>query len=297
MSRKTEHLAVAFVKIGRSRSLLEELGTDAALDRIHECMALVREQTEANEGHEIKTITGDTVMCRYPGAEQAMNAATGILTELPDRLGDDLAHELSVGIGFAFGPMLVEQGDAFGHTVHIAARLASEAKGGQILTNRESAETLPARLKNATRHIDNMPVKGIQEPIEVCEVLWEEQGMTQLKARPADEPEDAASLELACAGTKLLICADRPSAVLGRGADVDLRVPETDASRRHARIEQRRGKFLLTDESRNGTWIKVGDEVVQLRRGEHLTLSGDGVITLGRDPSSATCAVHFAHRD
>ena len=182
--------------------------------------------------------------------------------------------------------MLLEEGDAYGHTVNIAARLAAEAKGGQILTNRESVQTLPERLKGATRHIDSMPVKGLQDPIEVHEVLWEEHGMTQIKARPKE-----------CAGSRVRVCSAMPSVVLGRGKDVDLRVREVDASRRHARIEQRRGKFLLTDESRNGTWIEAGEEIVALRRGEHHTLNGDGVITLGRDPATASCRVTFRHRD
>lgn len=256
MTRKTERLAVAFIKIGRSRELFERLGNDGAWDCIHDCMALVREHTTANAGREIKTITGDTVMCCYPAAAQAMEAATGILSALPERLGSELEPELSIGIGFAFGKMLLEEGDAHGHTVNMAARLAAEAKGGQILTNLESADTLPARLKGSTRHIDSMPVKGIKDPIDVFEILWEEQGQTQLKARPEEAAADTTSLRLDCAGAGLVVCTSKPSVVLGRGRDVDLRVDEADASRRHARIEQRRGKFLLTDESVNGSTLR-----------------------------------------
>ena len=60
-------------------------------------------------------------------------------------------------------------------------------------------------------------------------------------------------------------------------------VDETLASRQHVRIECRRGKFFIIDQSTNGTYIKAeetGGETF-LRR-EEAPLTGAGVISLGR---------------
>ncbi len=53
------------------------------------------------------------------------------------------------------------------------------------------------------------------------------------------------------------------------------------ASRLHARIERRRDKFVLVDQSSNGTFVTIeGDAEIQLRR-EELVLRGRGRATFG----------------
>jgi predicted component of type VI protein secretion system len=53
------------------------------------------------------------------------------------------------------------------------------------------------------------------------------------------------------------------------------------ASRLHARIERRRDKFVLVDQSSNGTFVTIeGDSEIQLRR-EEIVLRGRGRATFG----------------
>lgn len=74
---------------------------------------------------------------------------------------------------------------------------------------------------------------------------------------------------------------DRPALLLGRDAGCDVVIPDPKASRRHARIETRREKFVLIDQSVNGTFVKIaGEEQIVLRR-EELILYAHGWITLG----------------
>ena len=65
----------------------------------------------------------------------------------------------------------------------------------------------------------------------------------------------------------------------------DVVVGGRKASRRHARIERRRDKFVLADHSSNGTWVQFAGEaeVVVLRR-EELILRAGGFIGLGHNP-------------
>jgi predicted component of type VI protein secretion system len=52
-------------------------------------------------------------------------------------------------------------------------------------------------------------------------------------------------------------------------------------SRQHARIEFRRGKFVLVDQSTNGTWVRGDDGKDHYLRREELALWGEGMISLG----------------
>ena len=60
------------------------------------------------------------------------------------------------------------------------------------------------------------------------------------------------------------------------------------ASRMHARIERRRDKFVLVDQSSNGTYLTVdGDREILLRREEQI-LRGTGRITFGHTSQTGT---------
>jgi predicted component of type VI protein secretion system len=65
-------------------------------------------------------------------------------------------------------------------------------------------------------------------------------------------------------------------------------------SRRHASVHYRGGKFVLVDESANGTFlVPEGHRTIVLRREEAL-LHGSGRIYLGADPDAdPTEAVEF----
>ena len=48
---------------------------------------------------------------------------------------------------------------------------------------------------------------------------------------------------------------------IGRDPRCHMVIPSPDVSRRHARIETRLEKFVLVDQSVNGTFVKIADEV------------------------------------
>jgi predicted component of type VI protein secretion system len=75
--------------------------------------------------------------------------------------------------------------------------------------------------------------------------------------------------------------ATTPVLAIGREAGNDIVVADRAASRRHARIERRRDKFVLVDQSSNGTYCTIaGDEEILLRR-EELVLRGRGRVSFG----------------
>jgi pSer/pThr/pTyr-binding forkhead associated (FHA) protein len=84
---------------------------------------------------------------------------------------------------------------------------------------------------------------------------------------------------------------------MGRGSENEFVVSHPLASRLHARIEYRNSRFVLVDQSLNGTFLhRDGMPDVALRRDE-IPLDGAGVISLGKPAAaSRTLCVKFAVR-
>ena len=74
---------------------------------------------------------------------------------------------------------------------------------------------------------------------------------------------------------------DDDGMLIGRGTNSDLLVPSDLASRKHARIVYRKGKFVVSDHSTNGTFIKSQNGKEVYIHGEDYTLTGSGFISLG----------------
>ena len=78
---------------------------------------------------------------------------------------------------------------------------------------------------------------------------------------------------------------------LGRDPQNDVVIGDRMASRMHARIERRRDKFVLIDQSSNGTYVSVeGEAEIHLRR-EELTLRGRGLVSFGHARDDEACEV------
>jgi hypothetical protein len=92
----------------------------------------------------------------------------------------------------------------------------------------------------------------------------------------------AAKLLLRYRGQVLELDALSPPFTLGRDATSSLCVDAEWVSRNHAMIEYKRGYFMISDRSTNGTWVKLGDDdELRLHRDEvHLRKTGS--ISLGQ---------------
>lgn|GEM_PF-1023696 len=86
----------------------------------------------------------------------------------------------------------------------------------------------------------------------------------------------------------------RPTVTMGRQRHNDLVVQDNRVSRSHARFEYRDSKFILIDQSTNGTYIFItGMRGMNLKQDE-LPIYGNGIIGLGRKVTSdSPQAIHF----
>jgi adenylate cyclase len=112
----------------------------------------------------VKTI-GDAVMLRFPTPEAAITA----LRELLQR--ELVVHDavLLPRAGAHHGPAVVVDGDYYGATVNLAARVAGEARGGQLLVTTRAA--LAARdLGAIVTHVGSVQLRNVSESVDVYDV-------------------------------------------------------------------------------------------------------------------------------
>lgn len=284
MFTKSKKLSIMFADICGSTKLYDSLGDARAREVVSTTLNLLTEVIHRYKGTVIKTI-GDEIMCTFDDAEIATKAACDMQESL-DEANDEGATEVPVAIriGFHFGSCIMEDGDVHGDAVNVAARMAAQAKARQIITTAESAKLLPSALQENTRFVDFANIKGKGE-IEIVEFIWQEDDVTCMSVDISSvtaSPTVQTQLRLEYRDTFVLLNQEREFAVLGRSATCDIPVNESLASRQHIKIELRREKFFLIDQSTNGTYVQQTDGTQSFVRREEILLHGEGVISLGR---------------
>jgi class 3 adenylate cyclase len=275
----SDDVAVLFADIAGSTKLYETLGDVQAKIMIDEALAAMRAITERCQGRVVKTI-GDELMCVFASAERGFLAATDMQNGI-DNLPVVNNAKRMIRVGFHAGPVVEENGDVFGDTVNTAARMAGLAKGMQIMTTRSTVDALPLALRGSTRAIAAVSVKGKADDMTVCEVLWQDSGDLTMATNPHSVGESTAELVLRHAGREIVLGAGKKSAMMGRDPGSDLVISDPKASRNHARIEKRRDKFFISDQSSNGTYITFAGQSEIALHLEEVTLRGSGHIRFG----------------
>ena len=283
MAPKTTNLAIVFADISGSTKLYEALGDAVARAKVAETIETISNVVKEHNGTVIKTI-GDEVMSTFPTAEEAATACMSMhesLAEVNANIADGTV--IAIRIGMHYGPAIMEGGDVFGDAVNLAARMAAQSKANQIITTLSTIEKLPPVLRASTRFIDHAPIKGKQEVIDIYEIIWQEEDMTRMATGMlADKKTPEVRLRLRYNDLDVQISKKKSSVVLGRSKECDMPINEKLASRQHVRIELRRDKFFIIDQSTNGTHVRIDNGEDAFLRREEMPLNGNGQISLGK---------------
>ena len=287
-----------FADVAGSTAMYENMGDDLARERISRALNTLISISRSHNGHLVKTI-GDEILVYFNDVDMAVHAARTI----QETMEDDRTPEtigVSIRIGMQYGSAILENDDIFGDTVNVAARIASMAKARQILCTQEIAFLVKSgELSNNMRPYDRLRVKGRNEQLDVYLFTWEQESdiTNMATASSFTNParyEQSKILTLECEGKPYSLTTDTTSYILGRGKDCELIIKGDLISRYHSKIEHRRGKFIITDQSTNGTFVRtsLGQDIF-LRR-EEFTLFGSGYISLGKkvDPKDKN-TIHF----
>jgi len=291
MPTAASELAVLFADVSGSTRLYETLGDERALAAIGRCIDEMRDACAGHLGRVVKTI-GDEVMAVLPLAEHAAQAAAAMQNRIAAQAAAAMQNRiaaqaqppgqrLAIRVGFHYGPALEADGDVFGDSVNVAARLVGVAHPGQVIMSSTTAALLPPWLRARTRELAALTIKGKLQDLAVCELLWADAGdeLTTLSTRVATVRMARLTVRH---GAREIVLGERLATVsIGRDAQNDVVVADRLASRMHARIERRRDRFVLVDHSSNGTFLTIdGEQEISLRR-EEFVLRASGRISFG----------------
>ena len=165
-----EKIGVLFSDIRGFSSYTARQGDRAAyrLSKLHE--ALLKETIEEHGGIIIK-IMGDGIMAAFPKLQQGIQAAARIQQQIRSRNKQSPQDPIDVGIGLACGTPIMTDVDLIGHSVNLAQRLSSLAKGRQILVTEQVKDStgLPEELHYLS--LGERELKGLESE-RIYEVAW-----------------------------------------------------------------------------------------------------------------------------
>jgi adenylate cyclase len=144
---------MCFLDLTGYTQLTEERGDEAAADLAARLAGLVRRSAQEHDGLPVKWL-GDGVMTYFRAPADAVLAALE-MAEVVVRQGLPPAH-----VGIHAGPVVVQDGDYFGRTVNLAARIADYARPGEVLVSREVVEAAGAGPARFTE-IGPVELKGV----------------------------------------------------------------------------------------------------------------------------------------
>jgi class 3 adenylate cyclase len=152
--------------------MTERLGDLKAREVIRRHNAIVREQTSAHDGYEVE-LQGDGFLLAFPSARRALLCAIAIQRAFAAYSEAHPEEPIRVRIGLHTGEVLRDADRFFGRTVILAARIAGQARGGEILVS-----TLVKKLTESTGDLRfdagrEVELKGISEPQPLHAVEWE----------------------------------------------------------------------------------------------------------------------------
>jgi adenylate cyclase len=146
---------MCFLDITGYTRLTSERGDAAAAELASTFSRMVQRTSHQYAGRAVKWL-GDGVMFYFaepgPGVEAALEMVEGAADA-----GLPPAH-----VGLHAGPVLFQEGDYFGATVNIAARIADYARPGEVLVSQAVVEASP-EVSAAFTEIGPVELKGVSE--------------------------------------------------------------------------------------------------------------------------------------
>jgi class 3 adenylate cyclase/pimeloyl-ACP methyl ester carboxylesterase len=166
-------MTILFTDIVGSTALTRRLGDEGARDVLREHERIVRGALAAHGGSEVKA-TGDGFMASFGSARKALECAIAVQKafaqeEAPD--GSRNGTPLRVRIGLNAGEPVAEDGDLFGTAVNMAARIADQAQGGEILASNVVRELTAGKGFGFTDRGEQV-LRGFEDSVHLYAVNW-----------------------------------------------------------------------------------------------------------------------------
>jgi adenylate cyclase len=158
-SRLERPPAICFLDITGYTRLTQERGDDAAADLSATLARLVQRSSLRRGGRPIKWL-GDGVMLYFADPGAGVHAALEMVDGLA-AAGLPPAH-----VGLHAGPVLFQEGDYFGQTVNLSARIADYARQGEVLVSQAVADASSDEVMAFT-DIGAVELKGVSGTVHL----------------------------------------------------------------------------------------------------------------------------------
>jgi len=152
-SRLERPPAICFLDITGYTRFTQELGDAASAELAATLARLVQRSSVQHGGKPIKWL-GDGVMFYFDHPGAGVRSALEMADSLP------AAGLPPVHVGLSCGPVLFQEGDYFGQTVNLSARIADYARAGEVLVTQEVVDASTSGVV-AFNEIGPVELKGI----------------------------------------------------------------------------------------------------------------------------------------
>jgi len=163
-------VTILFSDIEGSTALNERLGDQRWMELLREHNAIVREQLRAYGGFEVKS-EGDGFMLAFQSARRALQCAAEIQRAFARR-NEPAEEPIRVRMGLHTGEAIKDGDDFFGKHVNLAARIAGQAEGGEILASSLLKELTASAGDIAFSEGREVELKGLTGSHCVFPVAW-----------------------------------------------------------------------------------------------------------------------------
>jgi adenylate cyclase len=155
--------AICFVDLTGYTQLTEERGDEVAAHVAGRLAALVNDISRSRGGRPVRWL-GDGGMFHFPEPRTAVLAGLDMVERAP---AADLppAH-----VGIHTGPVVFQDGDVYGRTVNLAARIAGYARAGQVVVSEDTARRSGAD-ELRLEPLGPVELKGVARPLPLYQAL------------------------------------------------------------------------------------------------------------------------------
>jgi adenylate cyclase len=174
-SRPANPPAISFLDLTGFTQLTEEQGDEVAADLASSLAELVLETSARHAGRAVKWL-GDGVMFHFPDPDRA------VLCGLELVQGAQEAGLPPARIGVHAGAVIFREGDYFGRTVNVAARIADYARPAEVLVSEDIVATSRESMINY-RRIGPILLKGLPTPVDLYTAVVSEEDVALEDAR------------------------------------------------------------------------------------------------------------------
>jgi class 3 adenylate cyclase len=159
--------AILFTDLCDSTKRTQELGDEGYMALLHEHNEVVRSALDERGGREVKH-TGDGIMASFISISGAVESGIDVQRSL-QRRNQDVEPPIHLRIGISVGEPVTEDGDLFGTSVQLSARLCGVASTGGIAVSSAVRDLCAGKLIGFESK-GVLSLKGFAEPVPIFEV-------------------------------------------------------------------------------------------------------------------------------